>query len=107
MSLREKLDALAAGRVLVLDGAMGSQIQKLKFGEADFRGERFAGHAMPLLGCIDLLCLTKPQAISAVHEAYLEAGADIIETCSFNSTSVSLADYGLGGLAYEKYGAYC
>ncbi|MCL2126671.1 MAG: homocysteine S-methyltransferase family protein, partial [Treponema sp.] len=101
MSVREELDSIAARRILILDGAMGSMIQKLKLGEADYRGRRFAGHATRLSGCIDLLCLTRPDLIRAVHEAYLEAGADIIETCSFNSTAVSLADYGLGGLAYE------
>jgi 5-methyltetrahydrofolate--homocysteine methyltransferase len=101
MSVRERLDAIASQRVLVLDGAMGSMIQSLKLGEADFRGERFAGHAMPLSGCNDLLCLTRPQAISTIHEAYLAAGADIIETCSFNATAVSLGDYGLADLAYE------
>ena len=101
MSIREKLNAIASDRVLVLDGAMGSLIQKLDLGEADFRGGRFAGHKTPLAGCNDLLCLTRPEAIAAIHEAYLEAGADIIETCSFNSTAVSLADYGLGELAYE------
>jgi 5-methyltetrahydrofolate--homocysteine methyltransferase len=101
MSVREKLNAIAAKRILVLDGAMGSMIQNLKLGEDDFRGERFAGHKTPLAGCNDLLCLTKPQAIGAIHEAYLKAGADIIETCSFNSTAVSLEDYGIGDLAYE------
>src|SRR5215469_5369720 len=98
---REQLNAAASQRILVLDGAMGSMIQRLKLGEADFRGKRFADHPSPLLGCNDLLCLTRPEAIGAIHEAYLAAGADIIETCSFNSTAVSLADYGLGGLAYE------
>jgi 5-methyltetrahydrofolate--homocysteine methyltransferase len=101
MSVREKLNAIAAKRILVLDGAMGSMIQNLSLGEDDFRGGRFAGHKTPLAGCNDLLCLTRPQAISAIHEAYLEAGADIIETCSFNSSSVSLEDYGIGDLAYE------
>jgi len=101
MTAREKLDGIASRRVLVLDGAMGSLIQELALGEADFRGERFAGHKAPLAGCNDLLCLTKPEAIAGVHRAYLKAGADIIETCSFNSTAVSLADYGLGDLAYE------
>jgi len=107
MSVREKLNAIAAKRILVLDGAMGSMIQNLKLGEDDFRAGRqggrgrFAGHKTPLAGCNDLLCLTMPQAISAIHEAYLKAGADIIETCSFNSTSVSLEDYGIGDLAYE------
>ena len=92
MSVREKLNAIAAKRILVLDGAMGSLIQNLKLGEDDFRGGRFADHKTPLAGCNDLLCLTRPQAISAIHEAYLKAGADIIETCSFNATSVSLED---------------
>jgi len=101
MSIREKLNAATSGRVLVLDGAMGSLIQKLALSEADFRGKRFAAHGTPLSGCNDLLCLTRPEAIAAIHEAYLEAGADILETCSFNSTSVSLADYGLGDCAYE------
>jgi 5-methyltetrahydrofolate--homocysteine methyltransferase len=98
---REKLDAIAKARILILDGAMGSQIQTLNLNEADFRGNRFINHPIPLLGCNDLLCLTKPDAISKIHEAYLEAGADIIETCSFCSTSISLADYGIGELAYE------
>jgi len=101
MPAREKLNAIAAQRVLILDGAMGSLIQNLALSEADFRGARFANHSAPLIGCNDLLCLTRPDAIAAIHEAYLEAGADIIETCSFNSTPVSLADYGLGDLAYE------
>ena len=101
MSIRETLTAIASQRVLILDGAMGSMIQSLKLTEADFRGSRFATHHTPLAGCIDLLCLTMPQTIGAVHEAYLEAGADIIETCSFNATAVSLADYGLEHLAWE------
>jgi 5-methyltetrahydrofolate--homocysteine methyltransferase len=101
MAIRERLNAITSQRILVLDGAMGSMLQNLKLGETDFRGTRFASHATPLLGCNDLLCLTRPQAIGSIHEAYLEAGADIIETCSFNSTAVSLADYGLAGLAYE------
>jgi len=101
MSVRETLNAIAAKRILVLDGAMGSMIQNLKLGEDDFRGGRFVDHKTPLAGCNDLLCLTRPQAIGGIHEAYLKAGADIIETCSFNSTSVSLEDYGIGDLAYE------
>jgi len=101
MSVRETLNTIAAQRILVLDGAMGSMIQNLKLGEEDFRGDRFADHKTPLAGCNDLLCLTRQQAISDIHKLYLEAGADIIETCSFNSTSVSLEDYGIGDLAYE------
>ena len=99
--IRKTLDEIAGKRILILDGAMGSQIQALNLSEDDFRGSRFADHPTPLLGCNDLLCLTKPDAISKIHEAYLEAGADIIETCSFCSTAVSLADYGIGDLAYE------
>jgi len=101
MSIRKQLDSAAAGRILVLDGAMGSVIQTLNLNENDFRGGQFANHPIPLAGCNDLLCLTKPQAIGEIHEAYLESGADIIETCSFNSTSISLSDYGLGDLAYK------
>ena len=101
MSAKSILDAIAARRILILDGAMGSLIQAYKFSEEDFRGERFKDHPQQLAGCNDLLCLTKPDAIRAIHEAYMEAGADIIETCSFNSTAVSLVDYGIGGLAYE------
>jgi len=101
MSTRDKLNEIASRRILILDGAMGTQIQNLGLTEADFRGSRFAGHKIQLTGCNDLLCLTQPEKIGAIHEAYLKAGADIIETCSFNSTAVSLADYGLEGLAYE------
>jgi 5-methyltetrahydrofolate--homocysteine methyltransferase len=101
MTIREGLDKIARERILILDGAMGSMIQTFRLSEADFRGSRFASHGRELSGCNDLLCLTKPELISGIHEAYLQAGADIIETCSFNSTAVSLADYGLGELAYE------
>jgi 5-methyltetrahydrofolate--homocysteine methyltransferase len=101
MSVREQLDSITEKRFLILDGAMGSVIQTLHLGEKDFRGERFADHPAPLGGCNDLLCLTKPEAIASIHDDYLQAGADIIETCSFNSTSISLSGYGLGDLAYE------
>jgi len=101
MTIREQLNSIAQKRVLILDGAMGSMIQTLNLNEADFRGGVFAGHSKPLKGCNDLLCLTKPEIIAAIHNAYLEAGADIIETCSFNATAVSLSDYGLADRAYE------
>jgi 5-methyltetrahydrofolate--homocysteine methyltransferase len=101
MFVREKLNSIAEKRFLILDGAMGSVIQTLNLGEKDFRGERFANHSVPLGGCNDLLCLTKPEVIASIHNSYLQSGADIIETCSFNSTSISLSDYGLGHLAYE------
>ncbi len=88
-------------RVLVLDGAMGTMIQRYKLTDADYRGLRFAGHPIDLKGCNDLLCLTKPNVISEIHAAYLEAGADIIETNTFNATSVSMADYELESVVYE------
>ena len=101
MSIREQLNSIAEKRIVILDGAMGSVIQILNLDEKSFRGEAFADHPVPLEGCNDLLCITRPGAIAAIHDTYLEAGADIIETCSFNSTSISLSDYGLGNMAYE------
>jgi 5-methyltetrahydrofolate--homocysteine methyltransferase len=102
MGVKEKLGALAQERILVLDGAMGTMIQGFNLTEEDFRGSRFAAYNGKLLGCNDILCLTRPDVIDRIHRAYLEAGADIIETCSFNnSTAVSLAGYGLADLAYE------
>ncbi|RME71402.1 MAG: methionine synthase [Planctomycetota bacterium] len=89
------LPQLLAERILVFDGAMGTMIQRLGLGEADFRGRRFADHPRPLTGANDVLCLTRPDAIAAIHRAYLEAGADIITTNTFNATALSLADYGL------------
>jgi 5-methyltetrahydrofolate--homocysteine methyltransferase len=101
MTIREKLNSIAEERILILDGAMGSTIQALRLGELDFRGGRFEKHPILLEGCNDLLCLTKPETIGEIHDSFLEAGADIIETCSFNSTGISLSDYGLGQLSYE------
>jgi len=101
MTIREQLNSIAEKRILILDGAMGSLIQVLNLDEKNFRGDAFADHPIPLKGCNDLLCLTRPGAIGAIHNTYLEAGADIIETCSFNSTSISLSDYGLGDMAYN------
>jgi 5-methyltetrahydrofolate--homocysteine methyltransferase len=112
-TIREKLKKALAEKILILDGAMGSMIQSYRtpsgdaggsgraLAEADFRGERFAHHTTNLKGCSDILCLTKPEVISGIHEAYLGAGADIIETCSLNATAVSLKDYGLGDMASE------
>ncbi len=88
-------------RVLVLDGAMGTMIQNYKLTERDFRGERFKNHPVDLKGNNDLLSLTRPDIIKAIHEEYLKAGADIIETNTFNGTSISLADYEMENLAYE------
>ncbi len=96
-----ELRRLLADRLLVLDGAMGTMIQRHKLEEADFRGERFADWGQPLKGNNDLLVLTQPAVIRDIHQAFLDAGADIIETNTFNSTSISQADYGTEGLVYE------
>jgi 5-methyltetrahydrofolate--homocysteine methyltransferase len=88
-------------RILVLDGAMGTMIQSYRLAEADFRGARFADHPSELAGCNDLLSLTRPAVVAEIHHKYLDAGADIIETNTFNAQAVSLADYGLQGFAYE------
>ncbi len=96
-----QLRAALAQRVLVLDGAMGTEIQRHKLVERDFRGERFAAHGRDLKGDNDLLVLTRPDVIQAIHEDYLAAGADIIETNTFNATAVAQADYGMEGLVYE------
>src|SRR5215211_7503833 len=88
-------------RILVIDGAMGTMIQRYKLTEADYRGERFKDWPSDLKGNNDLLCLTQPQIIKAIHKEYLAAGANIIETNTFNSQKVSLADYNMQSLAYE------
>src|SRR5450830_1028995 len=99
--VRKTLDDLLATRILVLDGAMGTMIQRHKLSEADFRGDRFAAHPRDLRGDNDVLVLTRPDVIADIHHAYLEAGSDIIETNTFNSTAVAQADYGLESLVYE------
>ncbi|GAB4062240.1 methionine synthase [Uliginosibacterium sediminicola] len=96
-----ELKQLLAERILVLDGGMGTMIQQYKLGEADYRGTRFADFPRDLKGNNDLLLLTKPEVIGEVHRAYLDAGADIIETNTFNATRVSQAEYGLEEVAYE------
>lgn len=88
-------------RILILDGAMGTMIQKYKLTEADFRGERFKESTIDLRGNNDLLTLTQPLLISAIHEKYLAVGADIIETNTFSSTTIAQADYNLQAVAYE------
>lgn len=95
------LEKLANERILVMDGAMGTMIQKCKLVEEDYRGERFKDWPSDLKGNNDLLVLTNPQVIADIHAAFLEAGADIIETDTFNGTSISMADYDMQDLAYE------
>ena len=88
-------------RVLILDGAMGTMLQRYKFTEEDFRGERFKEWPYPLQGNNDLLSLTQPEAIATVHAKYFEAGADIVETNTFSGTTIAMADYHLEELVYE------
>ncbi len=96
-----KIEEVIKERILVLDGAMGTMLQRYKFEEQDFRGERFKDFPHPLKGNNDLLSLTQPEAVKAVHRAYFEAGADIIETNTFSSTTIGMADYHLENLVYE------
>lgn len=92
---------LASERILILDGAMGTMIQRHKFNEGDFRGERFADFPHDLKGNNDLLSITQPEVIKDIHRAYFEAGADIVETNTFNSNRISLADYHMEDLVEE------
>jgi len=92
---------LLSKRILIIDGAMGTMIQRYKLDEAGYRGERFANYSSDLIGNNDLLSLTQPKIIKEIHEAYLEVGVDIIETNTFNSNSVSMADYKMEELVYE------
>ncbi|MEP3655284.1 MAG: homocysteine S-methyltransferase family protein [Litorimonas sp.] len=101
MSVWDEITAASADRILMLDGAMGTMLQKKQLEEDDFRGTRFADWPSPLKGNNDLLVLTKPEAVRSVHDAFLAAGADLIETNSFNATSISQDDYGMADLAPE------
>ena len=104
----EQLKQLLNEQILVLDGAMGTMIQSHKLEEKDYRGEQFKNHSCDLKGNNDLLSITQPEIIKSIHSAYFESGADIVETNTFNSTSISMADYQMEDLAYElnKQGAY-
>ena len=97
MSIQQEIQK----RILVLDGAMGTMLQRYNFSEADFRGERFRDFPHPLKGNNDLLSITQPQAIREVHAKYFEAGADIVETNTFSGTTIGMADYHLEDLVYE------
>jgi 5-methyltetrahydrofolate--homocysteine methyltransferase len=100
-SRTRELERLLRQRIVILDGAMGTMIQTYALDEAGFRGERFKNWPQDLKGNNDLLSLTRPEVVQSIHRQYLEAGADIIETNTFNSTTISLADYKLEALAYE------
>ena len=91
----------AKARILLLDGAMGTMIQRHRLGEVDFRGARFSAHGCDLNGDNDVLALTQPDIIAEIHDAYLAAGADIIETNTFNGTRIAQADYCLEEATYE------
>lgn len=97
----QQLTALLADRIVFLDGAMGTMIQRHKLDEAAFRGDRFKDHLSDLKGNNDLLSLTQPDIITEIHRQYLEAGSDIIETNTFSATTIAQADYGLESIAYE------
>ena len=99
--LEIRLRELLARRILILDGAMGTMIQRHKLTEADFRGDRFADHPVDVRGNNELLLFSKPQLIGAIHEQYLAAGADLVETNTFGATRIAQDDYRLGHLAYE------
>ena len=100
-TIEDILGRLLRDRILLLDGATGTMIQSYKLEESDYRGDRFVNHTVDVKGNNDLLNITRPDIISAIHSAYLDAGADIIETNTFNSTSVAMADYGMEDLSFE------
>jgi 5-methyltetrahydrofolate--homocysteine methyltransferase len=97
----QALPGVLAQRIAIIDGAMGTMIQRYKLSEADFRGERFKDHGKDLKGNNDLLQLTRPDVIREIHEQYLAAGADLVETNTFGATSIAQEDYGLGHIARE------
>jgi len=99
--MKKRIQECLNERILIIDGAMGTMIQQYKLEEKDYRGERFKDWHKDVRGNNDLLSLTQPQIIQAIHKAYLEAGADIIETNTFSSTSIAQADYDMQSLAYE------
>jgi 5-methyltetrahydrofolate--homocysteine methyltransferase len=95
------LRGLLRERIAIIDGAMGTMLQRHRLGEADFRGERFRDHPVDLKNNCEVVSLVRPDIIREIHDGYLEAGADIIETNTFNANAVSLSDYRLEGLVYE------
>lgn len=101
MNTAAKLSKLLEERILIIDGAMGTMIQRYNLQEQDYRGERFKEWHTDVKGNNDLLCLTQPAIIKEIHKKYLQAGANIIETNTFNSQAISLADYDMQSLAYE------
>ena len=99
--MRHKIEHILKQRILILDGAMGTMIQRYSLNEADFRGKKFKTHSSDLKGNNDLLSITRPEIIKAIHKEYLDAGADIIETNTFSGTSIAQADYKLETEVYQ------
>ena len=97
----KKIEHIMRDRILVLDGAMGTMLQSYGLNEEDFRGERFADHPCDLKGNHDILCLTQPKIVEDIHYAYFRAGADLVETNTFNATAISQADYQTQDIVYE------
>ena len=97
----EKIKDILKERVLVLDGPMGTMVQGYGLNETDFRGSQFEDHSMDQMGNNDILSITRPDIIIEIHESYLEAGADLIETNTFNANSISQADYGMEHMVYD------
>ena len=98
---RQLLEKLLSERILIMDGAMGTMIQRHRLGEAEFRGERFKDHGRDVQGDNDLLVLTQTAVVESIHHASLEAGRDIIETNTFTATAVAQADYGMESVVYD------
>src|ERR1700679_3113591 len=101
MQVRKTIQDVLKERILIIDGAMGTMIQRHKLEEKDYRGERFKDWPTDLKGNNDLLCLTQPAIIEGIHREYLEAGADIIETNTFNAQRISMADYHMEEVAFD------
>src|SRR6266849_10974033 len=101
MSTRDFLEELLSERILIMDGSMGALIYSRQPTEEDYRGSRFLHHPMPLKNCTEVMVLTQPRMIEDIHRAYVEAGSDIIETCTFNSTAIGLADFALQDYVFE------
>jgi len=97
----EEIQEILKERILVLDGAMGTMIQEYNFSEEDYRGEKFKDFHLSVKGNNDMLSLTQPEVIKEIHQKYLEVGADIIETNTFSSTSIAMADYEMEAFVYE------
>src|SRR5258708_21792618 len=95
MKPRDALQQLMSERILLLDGSMGALIYSRKLEDPDYRGERFRTHRVALKNCTEALVLTQPKLIEGIHRAYLEAGADIVETCTFNASRLALEEFGL------------